>query len=1331
MSNNVDSILARSNELLMRVRRQIEQRPSYEYEYLHPPSHPVAVPFAPTAISLDETAHSIQTAGDQPPEADETGRPSTNDDEAQRRLREFFAQRMSALNSRASISQPSISELPPAPPPDENPPSDGDEEPHEEEEEDKNIIKDLKPYLDEPYVITDKKTTTLVPEIPVLSTADILHPIQYDEDIDNVNFIEQNIAEDGLWVPDLPLCKPENVRRIEYRLLWDDPERQKYFGAGLALKIDTPPICQIAPPFPIEPLDHYGRGIVSFAPASVWGLEDIDIKREFKIEVAEVQFLIHPLSCPEDIVTKKIIQLYKAYLKDQNFSRVEYYKQRIAALREAWKKAARAKDVDQEKKFLDDLHNCREMQEMEENNSRMIREDLVKTLKMLKEIRSNSVTISPITLRWKRRNFTREEKAEQQAKYDRELNHRVKEEMRRIQIEGLEPNEAEIKREILQRADDLGLRKPGESLWKPVLEYNAEVTPLEECPPQEKERRELIGRAQIFLKYYVNRQETHKSPPSQLDANFVAAFSDNKKWVSNIIPHTIKVEIWESGYFKGNRLVASVVLPITIGTLPEFKAFEFTSDLTNNDGQLVMGTISARCYIIPESKGEVFVSCPDGQTKKTKRQLTQDPSTFMSVPDLLQIAEKHDPNDPYMASILSQVAAQRTSDLVDRKKIRLDTLLENSTFASLVPTSIGKQLTQYMERLRQQDEERRRKAQKQEAAKSSDYLSQIKQNEIVQNAKSPDEIELKDVVREAPMPNVPKIIKWIGRLIAMYRPLMPKRLPPETSKLTQTYMKAVIRIMHGFNIPQRTTMAPNTSSSLLFPSVRNQNADVYCKITFKGKEEFTRHVNGTDPIWNEAFEFPLSENEDSRPEKAELAKQSLRIDIYDEYVSDVKIDDREEQTKHEKYEQHIIGYIIISLQALWAKDHIQGTYPVITPPFQLAYSQPEKPTGLVIFGAINPALEDEDISRKFDSAESEEVILRADAWEKKVKEQIKNYKDKRRLLVMVSPPGGNSILPCRMVKKQAPPENFEEKQQLIRFVSMIPNRSDAEVFDTAGSMWCTSQEFLKMNAGDDEEHALLLCNYFKYIGLDAYIILGLDCINGKTTFVATKEGNKITLYDPMSGLSWHYKDRDCTLYSIGMIFNDDNIWANIQDDAKPYSIDWNIHNPKKWRPFFTIDFRKPQFNSPQQDALFYEPSNEAKAKKYERELLNRLKDSVETWREHQQTSWKRDFEEKIQYALELCERAAMTDPNTNFQQVVNDFKINFANYTMNGGPFCLPYTSADEIEAELKTRKTWKTEASRVYFALGVLVVPYPNNLYAVWVMLATLQSTSVSELPL
>lgn len=1335
--SNIDSILARSNELLARVRRQIDESPSYLSELIHPPSRPVAVPFAPTSISLDDTAHSIQTAGDQPPEADETSRPSANDEEAQRRLREYFAQKLSALNMRPSASHSlTAEEMPHASNTDENQQQQQSEDESHEEEEEFDVYRDRKRILDEPFVFVSKQTTLLQPETPILSTSDILHPIQYDEDVDNVNFIEQDIAADGLWVPDLPLCKPENVRRMEYRLIWDDPGRQKYFGADLTLKIDTPPISQIPPPFPIEPLDHYGRGIITFQPASVWGLEDIDIKREFKIEVEDVQFLIHPLSCKEDIITKKIVQLYNAYEKDQGSSRVSYYKQKIEALREAWRKAFNDEKVDEEKKCLVDLHDCRELQEMEENNSRMIREHLQESYRELREIRSNSITVSPLILRWKRRNFNEDEKAEEQKIYDKELRHRIQEEKRLLELNNIEPNEADIRREIKQRADTLGLRKPGEALWKPVLEYNFPTTPIDECPPQEKERRDQISHAQIFLKYFVNKQETHKSNFSQLNENFVAAFTDSKKWVSNIIPHTIKVEIWETGYFKGSRFIASVFLPITVGTLPEFKSYEFTSDLTNSEGQLVVGTLSARCYITPESKGEIFISCPDGQDQKMKKRLAQDPSKFISLPNLAQSTEKYDPNDPYMASILSQTIAQRTSELsADDRKIKIDTMLENSLFSSLVPTSIGMQLQQHMERLRFQDEEERKKSKKKEEGPKNDYLSQVKNRKEVQEAKISGVQKLTEIVNEAPMPPIPKITDIFKILSIMYRPLKPIRKLPTSSSYTQPYMEAVIRITQGFNIPQRTVTGtgPGTSSSLIYSSAQNESANVYCRITLNGKEKCTRKVNGSDSNWNQDFKFPLSENADTRPQKSELAKLTFRIDIFDEVVYKVINDDREHQTNHENIEHRILGYVLISLQSLWVKDYIQGVFPVITPPFQLAYTKPDKPIGLSIFGAINPVFRDEEAISEVESSESEEVILRAQAWLKKINDTIKGFKDKRRIVLMAAPTSGKPIIACRMVKKQAPPDIFSTKEQLVRFVSMIPNYSDAEVFDTADSMWCTSQEFLNINAGDDEEHALLLCNYFKYIGLEAYVVLGFDYVNGKTTFVVTKESNKVTIYDPMTGNSWSSKNRDCILYSVGMIFNDENVWANIQKDASPHSIKWNIHNTKEWYPFFSLEFPMKQFDSPQNDILIYKPTDEIKARQIERDLTNRIQVAVETWRKHKRTSWNPEFSARIHYALERCEAAAMMDPSSvNLQSITDEFKANFPHYRMNGGPFCLPYTTYDDIIEEVQRREAWETESRFIEFAIGVFVVPYPNSLFAVWVMLATLEMVTTSgELPL
>ena len=47
------------------------------------------------------------------------------------------------------------------------------------------------------------------------------------------------------------------------------------------------------------------------------------------------------------------------------------------------------------------------------------------------------------------------------------------------------------------------------------------------------------------------------------------------------------------------------------------------------------------------------------------------------------------------------------------------------------------------------------------------------------------------------------------------------------------------------------------------------------------------------------------------------------------------------------------------------------------------------------------------------------------------------------------------------------------------------------------SLLCVKQQFLKMLAGDEEEHAILLCNYFKFIRMPAWVVLGEGIPEGK------------------------------------------------------------------------------------------------------------------------------------------------------------------------------------------------------------------------------------------
>ena len=54
-------------------------------------------------------------------------------------------------------------------------------------------------------------------------------------------------------------------------------------------------------------------------------------------------------------------------------------------------------------------------------------------------------------------------------------------------------------------------------------------------------------------------------------------------------------------------------------------------------------------------------------------------------------------------------------------------------------------------------------------------------------------------------------------------------------------------------------------------------------------------------------------------------------------------------------------------------------------------------------------------------------------------------------------------------------------EKCARFVSLIPFADDSSLFEGLPDMTCTAQQFLDLGAGDSEEHAMLLCNYFNWI----------------------------------------------------------------------------------------------------------------------------------------------------------------------------------------------------------------------------------------------------------
>lgn len=162
-------------------------------------------------------------------------------------------------------------------------------------------------------------------------------------------------------------------------------------------------------------------------------------------------------------------------------------------------------------------------------------------------------------------------------------------------------------------------------------------------------------------------------------------------------------------------------------------------------------------------------------------------------------------------------------------------------------------------------------------------------------------------------------------------------------------------------------------------------------------------------------------------------------------------------------------------------------------------------------------------------------------------------------------------------------------ERAARFVSLIPFVDDTQLFKDMPDLTCTSQEFLDLGAGDSEEHAMLLCNYFNFIDLEqgrqkkgdqptasgmdihSYIVYGEAVPDGDCWFVARrcKAKGYMELWNPMTAECYNFDrietstkqavgadakststnmrlfDPTCTMKRVWCIVGQENIWANI------------------------------------------------------------------------------------------------------------------------------------------------------------------------------------------
>ncbi|XP_041483934.1 coiled-coil and C2 domain-containing protein 2A-like isoform X2 [Lytechinus variegatus] len=610
-------------------------------------------------------------------------------------------------------------------------------------------------------------------------------------------------------------------------------------------------------------------------------------------------------------------------------------------------------------------------------------------------------------------------------------------------------------------------------------------------------------------------------------------------------------------------------------------------------------------------------------------------------------------------------------------------------------------------------------------AQVAKFIAQIRKRVIQRYRAAQHRYTLQDIVNESLVPDVSLLGDTLVKLVEPRRPLKPQRKERKTvtaQNLTAQSVNILINIERAFEIPTRK---PD-------PKLPGQNAEVrpFVEVVFQQTTKQTCVAEGANPNWNEELALPFkAPNNDYSASNLQTVRDVIYMNLFDEVVIDLLQDDRDRTTNiHQRLEKRWLGSLSIPFSTVYFQGKVAGAIRVEAPSSLLGYERTRESAGrgaanatyLSVFITVEPPLAPPELFReKFETLEDDQLLNQAEL----LQAQVSSKFPKRQITSSVIDMNGNSVFVCRYFKSLAPPpvlmegdNQVEICERIARYVSLIPSISDSVLFPGVCNIWSTCQQFLQMMQGDEEEHAVLLVNYFLHLGKKAWLILGTAIPEGPTAYALSEEGDgQYWIWNPSTGE--HYKSTDsfCPLKSVECLINEDNLWANIQIQEETSRLNFDVKKSMAWKPLFNSSFPRPALSSMQEESLEYEQTILDDVVDLQNKIEKKLRSCIMEWRPRHITRWNRhvihtfrDILKKLEYTPNLLD-----NENPNLKSILES-------YNLCGFPLHMSYTDIKSIVDKVRSTGVHKNESNDVEYALAVHIHPYPNHILSVWIYLAS-----------